>query len=81
MTSHPWRNAPFMLDLAPGKYFWCSCGRSQQDPPLRDAGCTADCGLSFKVTPRSGTLWLCGCGRSKRLPFCDASHNRLPRAC
>ena len=79
MNAHAWRAGPYMLDLAPGEYRWCSCGGSRRDPPFRDEHCTADCGLPLTVTRRSGTLWLCGCGRSKRMPICDASHNRKPK--
>ncbi|HSW14218.1 MAG TPA: CDGSH iron-sulfur domain-containing protein [Solimonas sp.] len=74
------QRAPFPLDLAPGDYCWCACGRSQKQPfcdgSHEGSGFTP---LKFTVKPRSGTLWLCGCKHSKRPPFCDASHNKLPR--
>ncbi|PTU31477.1 cytochrome C551 [Stenotrophobium rhamnosiphilum] len=71
---------PFMMDLAPGEYFWCSCGRSLTQPFCD--GSHKD--TSFKpikvtVTPRTGTLWLCGCKYAKTKPHCDGTHNKLPR--
>jgi CDGSH-type Zn-finger protein len=71
---------PYMLDLAPGDYLWCACGRSKTQP-LCD-GSHQGSGLSphpFTVTRRSGTLWLCGCKQARTKPFCDGTHNKLRR--
>jgi len=26
------RNEPFILEMAPGRYAWCSCGNSKKQP-------------------------------------------------
>jgi CDGSH-type Zn-finger protein len=26
---------PYVLDLKPGKYYWCACGQSKNQPLLR----------------------------------------------
>lgn len=70
---------PYMQDLPPGDYWWCSCGRSQKQPFCD--GSHANTGftpMKFTVTPRSGTLWLCGCKHAGTKPFCDGHHNKLP---
>lgn len=69
---------PYMLDLAPGEYFWCACGRSTKQPFCDGSHQgTGHTPIRFTVTARSGTLWLCGCKHAKTKPFCDGSHNRL----
>lgn len=72
---------PYLLDLAPGDYLWCACGRSQRQPFCdgSHAG-TVFAPLPFTVTRKSGTLWLCGCKHSRDQPYCDGRHNRLPAA-
>jgi CDGSH iron-sulfur domain-containing protein 3 len=74
------RDHPHVVELVPGDYRWCGCGRPA-GAPLCDAG-GADCAtrsLRFTVTARSGMQWLCGCGRSRQLPFCDGSTHNQPR--
>ncbi len=69
---------PYLQELPPGEYHWCTCGRSQRQP-LCD-GSHAGSGfepMPFTVTKRSGMLWLCGCKQSRRPPFCDGFHNRI----
>jgi CDGSH-type Zn-finger protein len=72
------RRSAYVLDLEPGTYLWCACGRSSTQPFCD--GSHADSGLqpiSFEVTRRSGTQWLCGCKHSRHPPHCDGFHNRL----
>jgi len=33
----------------------------------------------YKVDVSSETKWICGCGLSKNLPYCDGTHNKTAR--
>ena len=71
------RKAPYLMNLQPGKYHWCSCGKSQNQP---------FCDGSHKDTKRTPMeieikemehVALCGRKYSKTKPFCDGSHLHL----
>lgn len=71
------KKSPYVMQLAAGKYFWCACGRSANQP---------FCDGSHKgtgISPREFTLdkpaavALCGCKRSEDAPFCDGTHSSL----
>ncbi len=71
------QKAPYGVDLKPGDYWWCACGKSKNQP---------FCDGSHKGTPfepmkftvtAAEKKWLCGCKRSANAPFCDGSHQKL----
>ncbi len=72
------QKSPFAIDVEAGKsYFWCACGRSQNQP---------FCDGSHQVTEflpikfdaaESTTLYFCGCKNSGDKPLCDGTHNSL----
>ena len=72
------QKSPFPVEVSAGKtYFWCSCGRSQNQP---------FCDGSHKGTPfhpqkwtaeKDGRAFFCGCKASANKPLCDGAHNRL----
>ncbi len=72
------QKSPFAVDVEAGKsYFWCACGRSQNQP---------FCDGSHQVTEflpikfdamESTTLYFCGCKNSGDKPLCDGTHNSL----
>lgn len=70
------------LDLEPGDYLWCACGRSRRQPFCDGSHLGSGFSpLPFTIKPgRVRTHWLCGCKHTRHPPFCDASHNRLPRS-
>lgn len=79
---HVAQRGPYLLDLAPGEYRWCSCGRSRTQPFCDDSHAgTPFQPIRFTIEPRrqAETVWLCGCKHSKHKPFCDGSHNRLDK--
>jgi CDGSH-type Zn-finger protein len=68
---------PAKLDLAPGSYWWCACGRSKTQP---------FCDGSHKGTGFSPVevkietacrVALCQCKRSAKSPHCDGTHRGL----
>ena len=68
---------PAVLDLEPGTYWWCSCGKSARQPFCDGSHKgSAFTPVKFEVTEKS-THWLCGCKRSARQPACDGTHKNL----
>jgi CDGSH-type Zn-finger protein len=68
---------PAEIELEPGEYWWCSCGRSMNQPFCD--GSHDGTGLepmSFVVKEKT-TVWLCNCKQTKDKPFCDGSHNEI----
>ena len=71
------QTVPYGIELEPGDYWWCACGKSKKQP-LCD-GSHKGTGfepVKFTVDTKK-TVWLCGCKRSKKPPFCDSSHNKI----
>lgn len=68
---------PYGCELEPGKYWWCACGRSANQPfcdgSHKDTGFTP---IAFELT-ESKKVWLCGCKHSNNKPFCDGTHAKL----
>lgn len=71
---------PYPLELPPGDYLWCACGRSQKQP-FCDGSHKGSGFLPVKhtVTRNDRKLWWCGCKHSKTKPLCDGTHNKLPQ--
>ena len=71
------RKSPYVLELEPGTYWWCACGRSAKQPFCDGSHKQTD------ITPVEFTLdkptkvALCGCKRTATPPFCDGTHKTL----
>jgi CDGSH iron-sulfur domain-containing protein 3 len=72
------QKAPYVVDLAPGRYSWCTCGLSARQPFCDGAHRTEGVyrSLKFEVAT-AGTYHLCGCKQSGTRPFCDGTHDKL----
>ncbi|MHC4390100.1 MAG: CDGSH iron-sulfur domain-containing protein [Planctomycetota bacterium] len=71
------QKAPYVLELEPGTYAWCSCGKSANQPYCDGS----HAGTSFrpvvvKIDEPKKVAW-CGCRASKKKPYCDGSHAGL----
>lgn len=71
---------PIKLEMEPGEYFWCACGRSQKQPFCD--GSHKGTGFSpIKVTiQEKGIVAWCTCKHSKKGAFCDGTHRQLGEA-
>ena len=71
------KKSPYILQLAPGKYWWCACGKSARQP-FCDGSHKSGEFSPVKVTITSNTpVALCGCKHSGNKPFCDGTHSSL----
>lgn len=71
------QKAPYEVELEPGAYWWCACGRSQSQPFCDGSHKNTDIlPVKFEVMEKD-KLFLCGCKQTSTPPFCDGSHNKL----
>jgi CDGSH iron-sulfur domain-containing protein 3 len=61
-----------------GEYWWCSCGRSRNQPYCDGSHKTSNClPLRVRLSEDKKVAW-CACKRTKTAPWCDGSHAKLP---
>jgi len=68
---------PAVLELEPGTYYWCSCGKSANQPFCDGAHAGSEFTPTVVEITEKKTVALCQCKRSANGPFCDGSHNDL----
>ena len=68
---------PVVMELEPGAYYWCSCGKSKKQPFCDGS----HKGTQFKPYPflidEKKKVPLCQCKHTKNAPFCDGAHKRF----
>jgi len=71
------QKSPYVMEVEPGTYAWCSCGKSTKQPYCD--GSHKGSGMSpliEKVETKKRVAW-CGCKHNASGPFCDGSHKDL----
>ena len=71
------QKAPYGVDLEPGTYWWCACGRSKTQPFCDGSHQGSEFQPVKLELSEAKKVWLCGCKRSADKPFCDGSHKGL----
>ena len=68
------KKGPYELTLEAGRYWYCTCGRSQQQPFCDGSHSgTTFTPLEF-VLDKKTRVTLCGCKQTSVSPHCDGSH-------
>ncbi len=71
------QKAPKMLTLEPGTYYWCACGKSQNQPFCDGSHRVTEFKpLAFTIDEKKD-VWLCQCKHSSNKPYCDGTHRTL----
>ena len=71
------QKVPYVLDMKPGSFYWCTCGKSKSQP-FCDGSHKGSGFAPLKVDlPEAKKVAWCGCKHSANKPFCDGSHSKL----
>ena len=71
------KKGPYTLELDAGEYWWCSCGRSKNQPFCDGSHKGTDFEpLAFRLE-KPTKVWLCGCKHTATPPYCDGAHKRF----
>ncbi|MCM2561519.1 CDGSH iron-sulfur domain-containing protein [Lutimaribacter sp. EGI FJ00015] len=72
------QKAPYPVDVEAGKtYFWCACGKSQNQPFCDGSHKGTDITPVKFSAEASKKVFFCGCKQSGKSPLCDGSHSGL----
>ncbi len=71
------QKSPFVMEVEPGNYAWCACGRSSNQPFCDGSHKGTEFSpIVEKITETKKVAW-CGCKHSSNKPFCDGSHKNV----
>lgn len=69
---------PIGVDVEAGKtYYWCSCGKSPNQPFCSGAHQGSGFAPVPYVAERTGKVYFCTCKHSAKAPLCDGTHKAL----
>ncbi len=72
------QKSPYAVEVEEGKsYFWCACGKSENQPFCDGSHQGTDFLPNKFVAPKSKTVYFCGCKQTGDVPLCDGTHNKL----
>ena len=68
---------PKLVNLEPGTYFWCACGKSSNQPFCDGSHKGSEFTPKALEIKEKQEVWLCQCKHSKNKPYCDGTHRGL----
>ncbi len=74
------KRGPYAVDVEAGKtYWWCACGRSQNQPFCDGSHEGTQFSPVEFVAEKKGMVAFCGCKHTKNAPRCDDTHFTIKR--
>jgi CDGSH-type Zn-finger protein len=71
------QKAPYVIELEAGTYYWCSCGKSANQPYCDGSHENTEfTPVPLELTEKTKVPF-CGCRCTKNAPRCDGSHQTL----
>ena len=68
---------PYVMELKAGKYAFCTCGQSSNDPFCDGSHAGSEFRPEIVVLEEDKKAAWCGCKRSSKGAFCDGAHNKI----
>lgn len=65
---------PYVMDVAPGTYAWCACGKSSNQPYCDGSHVGSAFSPVVETIDEAKKVAWCGCKITGAAPFCDGSH-------
>lgn len=71
------QKSPYVMEVEPGTYAWCACGKSDAQPYCDGSHAGTEFTPVIEKIDEKKTVAWCGCKRTNASPFCDGSHAQL----
>lgn len=71
------QKAPYAVEVEPGTYWWCACGKSAKQPFCDGSHKGSEFSPVKTEIPEAKKVYFCGCKHSAGKPFCDGKHKSL----
>ena len=68
---------PAVVELDPGTYHWCRCGRSQNQPYCDGSHSGTEFSPIQVEIEEKKRVALCQCKKTGNQPYCDGTHSSL----